>query len=391
MYFSRSLKRPSKSFFLLGPRGTGKSTLLGTFPFQLTLDLLKSKDRLQYLNNPSLLEDHTSHLKPGDWVLIDEVQKVPELLNEVHAIYEKKKINFALSGSSARKLKRSGVNLLAGRAINLRMYPLIYSEYKNAGIDLQDLMDWGTLPLVLDNLEHKRETLVTYIDNYLRQELSEEGLIRKIEPFVRFLVIAGQLNGQILNVENIAREAHVKRPTVDKYFQIIYDTLIGFQLPAYQPRIRTNESGHPKFYFFDSGVARAAAGYTFETLDQDYRGFLFETFMLNEIRAYNDYQGKHRDLFYYGTRTSGDIDLIIQLQKPTRDVPDQVIAIEFKLGSSWRSEWAKSLLILNEDPNKTVTARTIVVYMGSVRQQHGKVEVIPVLDFLDDLQDGKIF
>ncbi len=389
--FTRVLKRPSKSFLLLGPRGTGKSTWLSHLPFQLRIDLLKTRERVAYLQDPGLLEKRTAFLKPGDWVLIDEVQKVPDLLDEVHSIYESKKIHFALSGSSARKLKRSGANLLAGRAINCRMFPLTYSEYGSANFLLNDLIDWGTLPLVLDNLDYKQDTLTTYVDNYLRQELLEEGVVRSIEPFARFLIVAGQLNGQILNVENIARECKVKRPTVDKYFEVLYDTLIGYKLPAYQPNIRINESAHSKFYFFDSGVARACAGYTYETLDNFYRGYLFETYLLNEVRAYNEYAAKKRDLFYYGVRGSGEVDLIIQLKKKTKNSPDHIISIEFKLGTSWRSEWARSLNILNENSNATKVERLIVVYTGEHREQHEQVELMPVKDFLEILHTGQLF
>ena len=183
----------------------------------------------------------------------------------------------------------------------------------------------------------------------------------------------------------------VKRPTVDKYYQVLVDTLIGYRLPAYQPSIRLNESAHPKFYLFDSGVARAAAGYTHEQLDQSYRGFLFETFMLNEVRAYNEYRAKHRDLFYYAVRGAGDIDLVIQLEKKTKTKPDKIIAIEFKLGTSWRSDWAKTLLILGEKRSKSIVDRMIIVYTGSERSKHGAVELMPVNDFLDDLHTGKIY
>ena len=399
MKFPRILECPGKSFLLLGPRGTGKSTWLRSLKFKIVIDLLKTKERLMYLQNPSLLASTLQDVGAGEWVLIDEVQKVPELLDEVHALYETKKINFALSGSSARKLKKSGINLLAGRAINRRMYPQIYPEYCEVQINardpsndlINDLIEWGTLPLVLDNWEYKDDTLATYVDNYLRQELMEEGIVRNIEPFSRFLSVAGQLNGQILNVENIARESKVKRPTVDKYYQVLVDTLIGYRLPAYQPAIRLNESAHPKFYLFDPGVARAAAGYAHEQVDQSYRGFLFETYMLNEVRAYNDYQSRHRDLFYYSVRSAGDIDLVIQLEKKTKTKPDKIIAIEFKLGSSWRSEWAKTLAILDEERSKTVVEKMIIVYTGPGRATHGRVDLIPVNDFLMDLHSGKIF
>lgn len=365
--------------------------MLRTQEFSLKIDLLATSERLEYLRNPSILADRMAHLASREWVLIEEVQKVPELLDEVHALYETKRLNFALSGSSARKLKRVGVNLLAGRAINCRMFPLIYPEYKTAPISIDEYVDWDTLPLTIDNFDLRVETLNSYIDNYLRQELIEEGVIRNIEPFTRFLAVAGQLNGQILNCEMISRESRVKRPTVDKYFQVLFDTLIGFKLPAYQPNLRVNESAHAKFYFFDSGVARAAAGLLSNNLDPSYRGFSFETFMLNEIRAYNEYSRKRLDLFYYAIRSRGDVDLVIQKQKRSKTQPDIIIALEFKLGTSWRSEWAKALYVLNESPKITKVERSIIVYCGKNREQHGHVELWPVLEFLEKLHAGEFF
>ena len=393
--FSRHLKFPKKSFFLLGPRGTGKSTWLKQHKFALTIDLLKSRDRLEYERDPSALHDKTESLAPGDWVLIDEVQKIPALLDEVHSLYEDKKLNFALSGSSARKLKRSGANLLAGRALNYRMFPLVFPEYRsslqNCDFTIQDLIDWGTLPLILHNPEHRVETLETYIDNYLRQELTEEGIVRKMEPFSRFLQVAGQMNGQILNVENIAREAKVKRPSVDNYFDVLVETLIGIKLRAYQPNLRVNEVAHPKFYFFDSGVARAAAGLTRDEIDDNYRGFLFETFVLNEVACYNEYMGGKRDLFYYAIRGGGDVDLIIQQKKRTKSHPDQVIAIEIKLGKKVRSDWLNFLSLFNSDQNITIVQRKILVYSGSTKETRNGIEIMPVTDFLAELYEGKIY
>jgi predicted AAA+ superfamily ATPase len=393
--FKRLLQFPQKSFFLLGPRGTGKSTWLKQHDFALKIDLLRSRERLEYERDPSILHERVAKLKRGDWVLIDEVQKVPALLDEVHSIYEDKKINFALSGSSARKLKRSGANLLAGRALNYRMFPLVFPEYESglikADFKFQDLIDWGTLPLILSAPDHRAETLEAYIDNYLRQELIEEGIVRKMDPFSRFLYVAGQMNGQILNVENIAREAKVKRPSVDNYFAVLADTLLGFRLRAYQPGLRVNEVTHPKFYFFDSGVARAAAGLTRDELDDAYRGFLFETFILNEVSCYNEYLGKKRDLFYYALRSGGDIDLIIQLQKRTQTRSDRVIAIEIKLGKKIRSEWLDFLIRFDSDQKNTIAQRKIIVYNGITPETRHGIDILPVELFLTELYQGKIY
>jgi len=393
--FKRLLQFPQKSFFLLGPRGTGKSTWLKQHDFALKIDLLRSRERLEYEREPSILHERVAKLKRGDWVLIDEVQKIPALLDEVHSIYEDKKINFALSGSSARKLKRSGANLLAGRALNYRMFPLVFPEYESglikADFKFQDLIDWGTLPLILSAPDHRAETLEAYIDNYLRQELIEEGIVRKMDPFSRFLYVAGQMNGQILNVENIAREAKVKRPSVDNYFEVLTDTLLGFRLRAYQPGLRVNEVTHPKFYFFDSGVARAAAGLTRDEIDDAYRGFLFETFILNEVSCYNQYLGKKRDLFYYALRSGGDIDLIIQLQKRTQTRSDRVIAIEIKLGKKIRSEWLDFLIRFDSDQKNTIAQRKIIVYNGTTPETRHGIDILPVEVFLTELYQGKIY
>lgn len=388
--YSRIVPKPPKTFLLLGPRGTGKSTWLRQQKFALTIDLLKSRTRIDLERDPGLIHQWAAHLKPGDWVLIDEVQKVPALLDEAHSLYEEKRLQFALSGSSARKLKRSGANLLGGRALQYRFFPLVFPEYQGS-ISWRDRMEFGTLPLVLDQPEVREETLDTYVDTYLRQEIIEEGVVRKLEPFSRLLQVAAMRNGQILNIENIAREARVGRTTVDTYFEILYDTLIGYRLPAYQPGIKAKETAHPKFYFFDSGVARAAAGLTREPIDSALAGFFFETFLLNEVRAYSEYSRKKRELFYYSVSGGGDIDLIIQLEKKTVQKQDTVIAVEFKMRNQWDSSWTRQLESFRELKGFKNVIRVIGVYTGERRLRSGGVDVLPVDDFLGELFSGKIF
>lgn len=389
--FQRYPKRPGKSFFLLGPRGTGKSTWLGTLSFDHKIDFLVQKDRMAYTRDVDLLEARTAHLKDKSWILIDDVQKVPEILNAVHRLYEQRRFNFALSGSSARKLKRSGVNLLGGRAIMRRMYPLTYTEYSSSALDVGQLIEWGTLPLVLDQFDARRDTLSSYVETYLTQEIMEERIVNSLEPFARFLSIAGQINGQVLNVENIARESKVKRTTVDNYLEVLEETLISYKLPAYQPNIRINEAARPKMYFFDSGVARACAGLIYDEIDGSTKGFLFETFLLNEVRAYNEHAERHKFLAYYSIRSSYEIDLIIQIRKKSVHTPDQIIACEFKSGRNWRSEWSASFDVLRQDFSKTEIKRAIVVYGGEHRESHGNVELMPVKSFLEALWSGLIF
>jgi uncharacterized protein len=390
MRFERSLVLPEKSFFLFGPRGTGKSTLLKTQrKFALEVDLLKSSQFIPLSQNPSLLQEWTGHLKPGEWVLIDEVQKIPALLDEVHSLYEERGLNFALSGSSARKLKRGGANLLAGRALQNFLFPLVSSEFRGAW-SLMDAVEWGTLPLVVTDKKNATETLASYVETYLRQELIEEGLVRKLEPFARFLQAAGLYNGQVLNVENLAREASLGRTSVDKYFEILEDTLIGFRLPAFQARIKVKESHHPKFYLFDAGVARACASLLTESVDSVWKGFSLETCVLNEIRAYNEYSRKRRGIFYYKVSGGEEIDFVIETKRKTLSHPGEVIAIEVKFAKKWDAKWSRSLREFGDQKGWKVK-QAFGLYLGDrILTQEG-VTVLPVTTFFERLHQGKIY
>lgn len=385
----RELNLPTKSFLLFGPRGTGKSTLLKMkLKASLEINLLKSSEYVPLSQNPSLLREKVDHLKRGDWVVIDEVQKIPALLDEVHALYEEKGLHFALSGSSARKLKRGGANLLAGRALQCHLSPLIHSEFCKVA-SIKDAVEWGTLPGVLTDPDHRVETLSTYVDTYLKQELMEEGLLRKLDPFIRFLKIAGLYNAQVLNIENIARESHVGRTTVDKYFEILEDTLIGYRLPAIRLGIQTKELSHPKFYFFDSGVARASSGLIYEEIDNVWRGHAFETYILHEVKSYNHYHKKNRELFYYKAAQSEEIDLLIELQKKTMSKQQEFLAIEIKYSKKWDSRWSKILAnFKNQSPK---IKKTVGVYMGSEILTQQNVTVYPVEVFLEKLSEGYFF
>lgn len=388
--YERTLTKPPKSFLLMGPRGTGKSTWLESLHFDLTIDLLNSRLRITLERDPHHLVELTAHLPPGAWIMIDEVQKIPTILDTVHFLYKEKKFNFALSGSSARKLKRSQTNLLGGRALSYTMYPLIFSEYTNR-ISLTQRMHWGTLPLVVNNPGLEPDTLESYVDNYLRQELIEEGIVRKIEPFSRFLQVAAIMNGQILNVGNIARESGVNRTTVDNYFEILVDTLIGYRIPAYQPGLKIKETSHPKFYFFDPGVARAAAGQARQPLGRDQEGFLLETLILNELRAYNDYSRKFCPLFYYAISGGGDIDFIVQTRTKTVTRSDQIIAIEVKLAEKWKSDWSQQLIHFAKTKGLKTVDKLIGIYTGPNRITQNGVDIYPVDLFLRALFDGEIF
>lgn len=388
--FHRRLTLPHKSFLLFGPRGTGKSTLVRrTLKTRLEIDLLKSKTYLPLAQNPSLLAEWTAHLEQGSWVFIDEVQKIPALLDEVHALLEERRLHFALSGSSARKLKRGGANLLAGRALQIFLYPLIFAEYKSA-LSLEDAIEWGTLPLVVTDPEHRQQTLATYVETYLRQELIEEGLIRKLDPFIRFLQVAGLYNGQILNIENVARECHVGRTTVDKYFQILEDTLIGSRLPAYHDGSKVKETQHPRFFLFDQGVARACAGLLDDQVDTVWKGFALETLVLNELKAYNHYTGKNRSLSFYNVSGGYDIDFIVETRKKTLSSPGEAIAISVKYGKKWDRRWNAPLLDFQANA-KIRIRRSLGIYQGDRVLTQGNVTVYPLAQFLARLHAGEFF
>ncbi|HWU42915.1 MAG TPA: AAA family ATPase [Bdellovibrio sp.] len=386
---NRLLELPDKSFLLFGPRGTGKSTLLkqklkGAFE----VNLLKASEFVPLSQNPSLLWEKLDHLKAGQWVVIDEVQKIPALLDEVHALYEEKKFHFALSGSSARKLKRGGANLLAGRALQNFLFPLVQKEYGRQW-KLSEAVDWGTLPGVVTDPTNRVETLATYVETYLRQELMEEGLVRKLVPFSRFLKMAGLYNAQVLNVENIARESHVGRSTVDKYFEILEDTLIGFRLYPLQLGIQTKETTHPKFYFFDSGVARACAGLIFEEIDNVWRGFSFETQVLHEVRAYNHYQKKHREFFFYKVTGGVEIDLLIETRKKTLSKPRELLAIEIKFSQKWDRRWSQNLKAIRSSCPQI--KKSIGVYIGKDILTQDGITIFPFHKFVELLYDGEFF
>lgn len=389
--FERVLKRPDRSFFLFGPRGTGKSTwfLKNKEPHTMTFNLLHSETFLKLNRNPSLIEDQTSHLKPGNWVWLDEVQKIPPLLDEVHRLIEEKGLLFALTGSSARKLKRGGANLLAGRATTRTMEGLVFHELQDSW-DLNFALQWGCLPLLYKENVNPQEFLSDYLHTYLKEEVREEGLVRKIDPFFRFLEIAGMLNGQKINSSNIAREAHVARATVDTYYQILEDTLIIHYLPGFQPMAKVRESTLPKVFWFDSGVARAAAGLLNEPFDSVWAGFALETYLFHELRVYNQISKKQRPFFYYQTPSKKEIDFIIELKKGRLNTKSEIIPIEIKWSKKWNKEWSKEILTLRNS-GKVKVVKAFGVYMGKDHMISDRIEILPVSLFLEKLWNHQIF
>lgn len=317
---SRIYKLPkNNSFFVFGARGTGKSTwLLEHFKSikHSAINLLDPDQEALYSRDPGALSRHIQSLeKDTKWVFIDEVQKVPKLLDVVHNSIENDKMFFALTGSSARKLKRGSANMLAGRAFVFHLYPFTHKEL-GSRFSLQDVLEWGSLPKIFefDNATDKARFLKSYTQTYLKEEILVEQIVRKLEPFRHFLEIAAQQNGEIVNFSNIARDVGVDTVTCQSYFQILEDTLIGHLLPSYHRSIRKRQRVNPKFYLFDIGVKRAFDGTTGQNLipgTYSY-GKTFEHFIILEALRLNDYYEKNYRLSYLRTKDDAEIDLIIE-------------------------------------------------------------------------------
>lgn len=319
--FNRLIK-PSKnnSFFIFGARGTGKTTWLkeefiGDQPVFL-IDFLNPDTEEKYAKNPGLLKDELlGYAKKPKWVVLDEVQKVPKILDVVHGCIESLKQKFVLTGSSARKLKRGHANLLGGRAFVHHLYPLTHAEMDEA-FSLNDVLRWGSLPQThsYDDELDKQRYLKSYGQTYLREEILIEQVVRKIDPFRHFLEIAAQVNGEIVNFTNIARDVGVDTVTVQSYFQILEDTWVGYLLPAHHKSLRKQQRQNPKFYFFDLGVTRALAGLLSQPLDSGTYGYgkAFEHFVILEIMRLNSYCEKDFRLSYLRTKDDAEVDLIVE-------------------------------------------------------------------------------
>jgi predicted AAA+ superfamily ATPase len=234
------------------------------------------------------------------------------------------------------------------------------------------------------------EILQAYVHTYIREEVREEGLIRNTEPFVRFLEVAGIVNGQILNKENIARDAKVPRSTVDVYFSILEDTLLGHFLPPFRPQAKVREQAHPKFYWFDAGVARGAGGLLFDPPAADWLGWSLETLLFHELRVFNQIRSKQRRLFYYRTGNGAEIDFVIETKRRTSSSKTHVICIEAKRAKRWQRKWEAPMRSLAETGKVTVE-KMIGVYCGKEPYHFNGVAVLPVEDFLVKLFNGDIF
>lgn len=318
--FNRSIRLPSRaSFFLFGPRGTGKTSLLKErLPEASTffIDLLDPETFQTLSLRPKALVEQLRALPSSvEWAVIDEIQKLPALLDIVHQQIESGPRRFALTGSSARKLRHGSANLLAGRAFVNHLFPLTAGELGES-FSLESALRWGTLPrlFTLPAEEDKRDFLRTYAHVYLQEEITQEQLVRKLEPFRRFIFTAAQMSGQIVNFSRIAREAGISVPTAQSYFQILEDTLVGFLLEPFHESVRKRQRGNPKFYFFDNGIQAALSNTLTVGLAPRTIAFgaAFELFLVNEIQRLQAYAKKDWRLSYLRTIDGLEIDLIIE-------------------------------------------------------------------------------
>jgi predicted AAA+ superfamily ATPase len=339
--------------------------------------------------DPSILEARIGNQPGRTWICIDEIQKIPSLLSEVHRLMEKKGYRFALSGSSARKLKRGSADLLAGRAITRHMEGFVFAEIEKQ-FDLNAVLRWGSLPLLVLRPADAAEILQAYVHTYIREEIKEEGLVRRAEPFLRFLEVAGLVNGQILNRENIARDAKVPRATVDTYFSILEDTLLGHFLPSFRPEAKVRELAHPKFYWFDAGVARGAANLLFDQPPDGWFGWSLETMLFHELRVYNCLRGNNRRLSYYQSGGGSEIDFVVETKKRTANTKASIVCIEVKLSKKWQRPWENPMQSLKET-GKLKVEKMFGVYGGRESYYFDGVEVHSVVNFLKMLWAGEVF
>ena len=377
--YPRLLTPPRQSFFLFGLRGVGKSSWAAlSFPGVTRVDLLDQALHGTYLASPEKFADHLRALKNGSWVIIDEIQRLPELLNEVHRFIEEKKLRFVLLGSSARKLRRAGVNLLGGRALRKTMYPLLPEEM---GVDfsIETAMRFGSLPIALVS-ESPGETLLAYAQMYLREEIQAEAQVRNLAGFARFLPVAALFHGQTLNVAGLARDAGVQRTTVNGYIEILEDTLIAYRLPGYEARLRVKERKHPKLYWNDLGVLRAVKG-QLERPTQEERGPLFEGWIANYLRAHRELGTIPYDEISYWSpmQARTEVDFLLRFGK-------RFVAIEAKAGASYSHDALSGLRAIADLEG---VRRRILVYQGRTSGKTNEgIEIMPLEEFLSAAREG---
>jgi len=364
-----------KSFFLFGPRATGKTTLIDTTLSEaLVIDLLEARTFQSLLKDPGRLGEMIDD--PKRIVVIDEMQKLPSLLDEVHRLIQKRHIRFLLTGSSARKLKHGAANLLAGRAREARLFPLTSAEIKS--FDLIRLINHGGLPEIYDGTDPD-EDLTAYVDTYLREEIKAEAVTRNVAAFSEFLDAVALANGQEINYERFASDLQVSPSTLKNYFQILEDTLIGFRLPGYTATKKRKSTTRSKFYLFDLGVARHLAKNSEIIEGSKAFGDAFEHFIILEVRAWLSYARRREELRYWRSTSQFEVDALIGNQ----------VAIEIKSSDSPTDKHLKGLRALMEEG--LFKRHILVCRERQKRVTDDGIEILPWQQFTKLLWDGKLY
>lgn len=365
--YSRLIKSPeNKSFFLFGPRGTGKTTWVKqSFPNAVYIDLLESRLFNDLLADPQRLVNFIPN-NFNDWVVIDEVQKIPELLNEVHRLIEKHKYKFILTGSSARKLRRKGPNLLAGRAFNYSMHPLTAIEL-GKDFDLNHSLMFGNLPSVYVE-SNPKDYLESYIKTYLQEEIQQEGLTKNLGRFSRFLEAASFSQGSVLNISEVSRECAIERKVVENYFTILEDLLLAYKVPIFTKRAKRRLVAHPKFYFFDVGIYRTLRPMGPLDAPEEVEGISFESLLFQELKAINDYYGLGYKIYYWRTSTNLEVDFVLYGERGLR-------AFEIKRRGRVPSSELRGLKAFLKD---YPTAKAYYIYGAERRMSEGDIDIIPL-------------
>ena len=375
-FIPRFFTAPKGSFFLFGPRGTGKSTWLKqAFPEALWINLLEPEQLRFYGAFPERLRETLTLNPKAQVVVIDEVQNVPELLPLVHAIIEEKRgIQFILTGSSARKLKRVGVDLLAGRAILKRMHPFFAAEI-GVAFDLERALEFGLVPLIYQS-EKPQQELRTYAALYLKEEVQAEGLVRRIGDFARFMEVMSFSHGGVLNTANISRECAVKRKTVENYLQILEDLMLAFTLPVFTKRAQRGLSAHDKFYFFDTGVFRSLRPKGPLDLGREIQGPALEGLVAQHLKAWVEEQEEKWDLSFWRTRSGLEVDFVVY-------GPKGFWAIEVKNGTTASPSDVKGLEAFREDYPES---QQLLLYRGRAKTLQKGILCVPCAEFLANIR-----
>lgn len=375
----RHFNVPGQSFFLFGPRGTGKSTWLKQqYGGALFINLLETDVLREYLARPERLIAVVDGNPQHRVIILDEIQKAPVLLSVVHALIEQKRgLTFVLTGSSARKLKKTGVDLLAGRALKKTFHPFMASELGEL-FDIHKTLITGLVPIVTAASD-PAEVLKTYIDIYLQEEVRMEGLVRDIGAFTRFLEAATFSHGQMLNVSNVAADCQVERKTVEGYFSIVEDLLIGFTLPVFIKRAKRAVAAHSKFYFFDCGVFRSIRPKGPLDSPQEINGAALEGLVAQHLRAWIEYGTQDISMHFWRTRSGSEVDFVLYGESV-------FCAIEVKAATRIKNGDFRGIKAFRQDYPQ---CEVVLLYMGKERLRIDGVYCIPCPEFLAALVPGK--